>query len=47
MEREPKVKNKGKVMLLLVAAGGIFLVKLGFKIGIIHMVRNWFESTFS
>ncbi|AFQ09084.1 TPA: histidine kinase [Bacillus pacificus] len=47
MEREPKVKNKGKVMLFLVAAGGIFLVKLGFKIGTIHMIRTWFESTFS
>jgi len=29
MEREPKVKNKGKVMLFLLAAGGVFLVKLG------------------
>ncbi|OPD57825.1 histidine kinase [Bacillus anthracis] len=47
MEREPKVKNKGKVMLFLLAAGGAFLVKLGFKIGIIHMIRTWFESTFS
>ncbi|MFV0946042.1 histidine kinase [Bacillus pacificus] len=47
MEREPKVKNKGKVMLFLVATGGIFLVKLGFKIGTIHMIRTWFESTFS
>ncbi|ASI76153.1 histidine kinase [Bacillus pacificus] len=47
MEMEPKVKNKGKVMLFLLAAGGVFLVKLGFEIGIIHMIRNWFESTFS
>ena len=31
MEREPKVKNKGKVMLFLVAAG-IFLVKLDLKL---------------
>ncbi|EEL02460.1 hypothetical protein bcere0013_3830 [Bacillus cereus BDRD-ST26] len=47
MKREPKVKNKGKVMLFLLAAGGVFLVKLGVKIGIIHMIRTWFESTFS
>lgn len=26
---------------------GVFLVKLGVKIGIIHMIRTWFESTFS
>ncbi len=31
MKREPKVKNKGKVMLFLLAAGGVFLVKLGVK----------------
>ena len=47
MEREPKVKNKGKVMLFLLAAGGVFLVKLAFKFGTIHMIRTWFESTFS
>ncbi|HDX9630437.1 TPA: histidine kinase [Bacillus cereus] len=47
MKRELKVKNKGKVVLFLLAAGGVVLVKLGFKIGIIHMVRTWFESTFS
>ncbi|PEL63536.1 histidine kinase [Bacillus wiedmannii] len=46
MKREPKVKNKGKVVLFLLAAGGVFLVKLGFKIGIIHMIRTWFESAF-
>ncbi|PEA28971.1 histidine kinase [Bacillus cereus] len=34
-------------MLFLLAAGGVFLVKLRFKIGIIHMIRTWFESTFS
>ncbi|MDA1634540.1 histidine kinase [Bacillus cereus] len=47
MKRELKVQNKGKVVLFLLAAGGVVLVKLGFKIGIIHMVRTWFESTFS
>ncbi|GMR64073.1 histidine kinase [Bacillus cereus] len=47
MKREPKVKNKGKVALFLIAAGSVFLVKLGFKFGIIHMIRTWFESTFS
>ena len=46
MKREPKVKNKGKVMLFLLA-GGVFLVKLAFKFGTIHMIRTWFESTFS
>ncbi|MGE7871440.1 histidine kinase [Bacillus paramycoides] len=47
MEREPKVKNKGKVALFLLVAGGVFLVKLGFKFGTIHMIRVWFENTFS
>lgn len=47
MKREPKVKNKGKVVLFLLAAGGVFLVKLAFKFGTIHMIRTWFESTFS
>ncbi|EJR56233.1 hypothetical protein IIO_05326 [Bacillus cereus VD115] len=47
MGREPKVKNKGKVVLFLLIAGGVFLVKLGFKVGTIHMIRTWFESTFS
>ncbi|MGH0593983.1 histidine kinase [Bacillus pretiosus] len=47
MKREPKVKNKRKVVLFLLAAGGVFLVKLGFKFGIIHMIRMWFESMFS
>ena len=47
MKRARKLKNKGKVVLLLLAAGGVFLVKLGLKIGIIHMIRTWFERTFS
>ncbi len=47
MKREPKVKNKGKVALFLLVAGGVFLVKLGFKFGTIHMIRVWFENTFS
>ncbi|HFK1453298.1 histidine kinase [Bacillus pacificus] len=29
MKRELKVKNKGKVVLFLLATGGVFLVKLG------------------
>ncbi|WP_206771544.1 histidine kinase [Bacillus mycoides] len=44
---EPKVKNKGKVALFLLVAGGVVLVKLGFKFGTIHMIRTWFESVFS
>lgn len=47
MKREPKVKNKGKIVLFLLAAGGVFFVKLAFKFGTIHMIRIWFESTFS
>ncbi|WP_080221024.1 histidine kinase [Bacillus cereus] len=45
--REPKVKNKGKVALFLLVAGGVFLVKLGLKFGTIHFSRVWFENTFS
>ncbi|WP_413541608.1 histidine kinase [Bacillus cereus] len=45
--REPKVKNKGKVALFLLVAGGVFLVKLGLKFGAIHFSRVWFGNTFS
>ena len=47
MEKQPKVKNKGKVALFLVIAGGVFIVKLGLKIGVIHTLRTWFENVFS
>ena len=47
MEKRPKVKNKGKVALFLLVAGGVFIVKLGLKVGAIHTLRTWFENTFS
>ena len=47
MEKKPKVKNKGKVALFLAIAGGVFIVKLGLKIGVIHTLRTWFENAFS
>ncbi|MFJ8529258.1 histidine kinase [Bacillus sp. NPDC094106] len=47
MEKKPEVKNKGKVALFLLVAGGVFIVKLGLKIGVIHTLRVWFENIFS
>ncbi|KEK24358.1 hypothetical protein [Bacillus gaemokensis] len=47
MKKKPKVKNKGRVALWLLVAGGVFIVKLGFKVGTIHTFRIWFENVFS
>lgn len=47
MEKKPKIKNKGKVALFLFVAGGVFIVKLAFKVGAIHTLRMWFENIFS
>ncbi|WP_459502150.1 histidine kinase [Bacillus sp. C1] len=47
MEKKPKVKNKGKVALFVLAAGGVFVAKFAFKIGMIHTLRMWFENMFS
>ncbi|MEN1938118.1 histidine kinase [Paenibacillus sp. 102] len=47
MEKQAKVKNKGKVALFLFVAGGVFIVKLGFKFGAIYTLRTWFENIFS
>ncbi|MFD6507204.1 MULTISPECIES: histidine kinase [unclassified Bacillus (in: firmicutes)] len=34
--RGSKVKNKGKVALFILVAGGVFLVKTGIEFGAIH-----------
>lgn len=47
MEKKPEVKNKGKVALFLLVAGGVFIIKLGFKVGAIHMIKTCFENIFS
>ncbi|MDM5186912.1 histidine kinase [Bacillus sp. DX4.1] len=46
MEKKPKVKNKGKMALFLLAAGAVVIGKFAFKVGIIHTIRMWFENIF-